>query len=164
MTVHIIAAVGSDLSIGRNGQLLRHISEDLRHFKALTLDSAIVMGRKTWESLPKRPLPKRLNIVVSRNPAFQADGALTATSLADAIALAENHGFDAVYIIGGGEIYRQALPLADVLDLTLVDADCPDADTFFPDFSAGWTLKDSSEGTPAYGQPPYRFATFVRSE
>ncbi|MCM1376975.1 MAG: dihydrofolate reductase [Clostridium sp.] len=164
MEISIIAVVGTDLSIGRGGDLIRHLREDLRHFKALTSGHAVLMGRKTWLSLPKKPLSGRLNIIVSRNKNFQAEGAVTACDLAEGIRIAEEHGEQKLYIIGGGEIYRQCLPLADRLDLTLVEAPCEDADTFFPEYRNEWIELPGSEFIAANGDTPsFRFATFVRS-
>lgn len=135
-TVTIIAAVTRDLAIGHNGDLLYHISDDLRHFKSLTMGHPIVMGRRTFESFPKGALPGRRNIVVSRTPLYSAPGAETVGSLEEALALAgtDAEGIDPgeVFVIGGGQIYRQALPLAHKLELTLIDAERPDADTRFP--------------------------------
>lgn len=140
MSVTIIAALTRDLAIGHQGDLLYHISDDLRHFRALTTGHPIIMGRKTFESFPKGALPDRRNIVVTRNRDYAAAGIETAPSLQAAIELASttpcpgNPGIDAsnIYIIGGGEIYRQALPLADRLELTVIDTERPDADTRFP--------------------------------
>ncbi|MDE6378217.1 MAG: dihydrofolate reductase [Duncaniella sp.] len=135
-TVNIIAAVTLDLAIGDRGDLLYHISEDLRRFRSLTMGHPIVMGRNTFESFPKGALPGRRNIIVTRNPSYSAPGAETAPSLAEALKLAATpaEGIDAsqIFVIGGGQIYGQALPLADNLMLTLIDARRPEADTRFP--------------------------------
>ena len=132
--LHLIVAIDRDGAIGRKGDLLYHISADLKQFKARTMGNTIIMGRRTFESLPKGALPGRRNIVVTRNKAYSAPGAEVAHSLPEALALAATNPMGEPYIIGGAEIYRQALPLADVLHLTLIDASTPDADTFFPDF------------------------------
>lgn len=145
-SIIIIAAVTRDLAIGHRGDLLYHISDDLRRFRSLTMGHPIVMGRTTFESFPKGALPGRRNIIVTRNPSYQAPGAETAESLREALALAATpaEGIDSsrIYIIGGGQIYRQALPLADTLELTLIDAVRPDADTRFPhvELPAGVTM------------------------
>ncbi len=146
MKVSIIAVIGKNRELGKNNKLLWHIKEDLQRFKALTVGHPIIMGRKTWESLPFKPLPSRTNIVVTRNSdfSFKGGGLLKlAGSLEGAIEIAKNaaafaQGFGEpkeVFIIGGGQIYKQALEkgLVDKLYLTLVDADS-DADTFFPDY------------------------------
>ena len=156
----IIAAVASGGALGRNGDLLFHISADLRRFKELTLGHPIIMGRKTFESFPTRPLPGRRNIVVTRNSGYRREGIETASSLEEAIALAGEDCF----VIGGGEIYRQALPLATSLQLTEIAAECPDADTFFPEVSADqWRLtwRGGVQTDPATGVE-YTFAEYTR--
>lgn len=130
MTTIIAAVVPDTYAIGRGGDLLYHVSADLRHFKELTMGGSVVMGRKTFESLPKGALPGRRNIVVTRQKDYQAPGIETAASLPEALELAANDGRE-VFVIGGGEIYRQAFPLADRLELTEIYAPTPpDADTF----------------------------------
>lgn len=126
--VHLIVAIDRRGGIGKSGDQLFYIREDLRHFKSLTMGNTVVMGRKTFEALPKGALPGRRNIVVTRNPGYTAPGADIAVSLEAAIAMAETP----VYIIGGAQIYTQGLPVADVLHITAVDETDEDADTFFP--------------------------------
>lgn len=131
MRITIIAAVTSDGAIGIGGDMLYHISEDLKRFKQITMGHPIIMGRKTFQSLPGGALPGRRNIVISRNPDFAPEGAEVFSSFEKAIAACEN--VDQVMIIGGGEIYRLALPLATDLNLTEIEANAGDsADTFFP--------------------------------
>lgn len=159
----IIAAVGRDGAIGRRGDLAFHISADLRRFKSLTTGNTVVMGRRTFESLPKGALPDRRNIVVTRNPDFAAPSVETAPSLRAALDMGAADECD-TFIIGGGEIYAQAMPMADALQLTLVDADCPEADTFFPIVSPEeWTLTEESEPMrdPKTGLE-YRFVCYCR--
>ncbi len=127
--MNLIVAIDRKGAIGRRGELLYHISADLRRFKALTTGHTVVMGRKTFESLPKGALPNRRNIVVSRQTGFSAPGIEVAHSIESALGMADSSD---IYIIGGAEIYRQALPMADRLLLTVIDAETPDADTFFP--------------------------------
>lgn len=139
----IIAAVGRDGAIGRRGDLIYHISADLRRFKALTTGHTVIMGRRTFESLPKGALPDRCNIVITRTQGYTAPGIEVADSLEQALAMA---GGDDAFIIGGGTVYRAALPLADRLELTAIDADTPDADTFFPPVSeSDWTLQSETD-------------------
>ena len=141
--VTIIAAVGRDRAIGRNGDLVFYVREDLRHFKALTTGHTVVMGRKTFESLPKGALPNRRNIVITRQKDYTAPGIECASSLEEAISMSAG---DEVFVIGGGEIYRQAMSVADCLELTYVDAETPDADTYFPEYLTGeWKEKSRSE-------------------
>jgi dihydrofolate reductase len=131
MKITIIAAVTSDAAIGRGGDMLYHLSEDLKRFKQITMGHPIIMGRKTFQSLPKGALPGRRNIIISRNKNFTAEGAEIYSSLNEAIAACNDAS--EIMIIGGGEIYRLALPLATDLNLTEIDARAGEqADTFFP--------------------------------
>lgn len=131
----IIAAVAKNRVIGRDNQLIWNIPEDMAHFKALTQDQTVLMGRKTWESLPARfrPLPRRRNIVISRQPDFVAPGAELANSLEAGLALAASD--ELIFIIGGAEIYQQAMPLANRLEITEVDL-APEGDSWFPEIAA----------------------------
>lgn len=142
----IVVAVASDNAIGRRGDMLFHIPSDLRHFKAVTLGHPVIMGRKTFESLPKGALPGRRNIVITRNPAYVAPGAETAASLEEALALCSPDEPEPM-IIGGGEIYRQAMEIATTIELTEIGAPGPaDADTFFPEIDPKiWGERSRSE-------------------
>jgi dihydrofolate reductase len=136
----LIAGIARNGAIGRNNALLWRLPEDLAHFKALTLGHPVIMGRKTWYSLPARfrPLPGRRNIVLSRQADLRLDGAEVAASLDAALdACAEAAR---ICVIGGAQLYAEALPRADRLELTEVDADF-DADTFFP----AWNRADFTE-------------------
>ncbi|MEP9371770.1 dihydrofolate reductase [Mesorhizobium sp. KR1-2] len=137
MKLTIYVAIAENGVIGREGGLPWRLSTDLKRFKADTMGKPIVMGRKTWQSFPRRPLPGRLNIVVTRDRDFRAEGAEVVGSLEDAITLATTRarcvvGADEICIVGGGEIYREALPLADRLHVTHVLAEV-DGDTRFPE-------------------------------
>jgi dihydrofolate reductase len=127
----LIAAVARNGVIGNANALPWHLPEDLRHFKELTTGHAVIMGRKTWESLPERfrPLPGRRNLVVTRNPAFAASGATVVDSLE--AALSKVGAGETVFVIGGAELYAHALPLAGRLELTEIDAEFA-GDAFFP--------------------------------
>lgn len=129
--IHIIAAIDRKGAIGKNGDLLFHLRDDLRRFKAITMGNTLVMGRRTFESLPGGALPGRRNIVITRSAEFSAPGVDVAKSPEEAIAMAASGPGD-TFVIGGGQIYAATLPLADVLDLTVVDREDPEADTFFP--------------------------------
>lgn len=159
----IIVAVGHNGAIGRGGDLAFHISADLKRFKALTTGHTVVMGRRTFESLPKGALPDRRNIVVTRNAEFAAPGIETANSLEKALELAAG---DEIFIIGGGEIYRQSMPLADRMEITEIDAECADADTFFPVIdSTEWIAAESTLPpfvTDSKTGLHYRFCTYNR--
>lgn len=128
--ISIVAAVADNLAIGKNQSLLWRLPNDMIFFKNLTKGNTVVMGRKTFESLPKGALPNRTNIVVTRNIEANYPGAYTADSLKNAFDMVED-GQD-IYVIGGGEIYSLALPYADKLYITEVHQSFPDADTFFP--------------------------------
>src|ERR1700728_3113269 len=112
----LVVAIADNGVIGKNGSMPWHISEDMKRFKALTMGHRVVMGRKTWDSLPKKPLPGRVNMVVTRQKDWQDQGALSACSLSQAVADASS----GVVVIGGAEISRQAMPLASRIDLTEV--------------------------------------------
>lgn len=128
-----MAAVARGGVIGRDGTIPWRIPEDLARFRELTTGSAVVMGRKTWDSLPDRfrPLPGRRNVVVTRNPRWSAEGAERASSLREALDSLE--GEPHVYVIGGAEVYAAALPLADELLLTAIDLEV-EGDAYFPDW------------------------------
>ena len=133
MTLSIIVAVAADGAIGRGGDLLFPISADLKRFKAITMGHPIIMGRKTFESFPKGPLPGRRNIVITRNAGYAPEGVTVVHSLDEAIAAARADGTDEAFVIGGSQIYAQAMPVADKLYLTRIEATAPDADAYFPD-------------------------------
>ncbi|MDE6266819.1 MAG: dihydrofolate reductase [Muribaculaceae bacterium] len=161
----IIVAVTANNAIGAGGDLLFHISDDLRRFKQLTLGHPVVMGRRTFESLPAGPLPGRLNIVISRNLPSPADASyMVARSLDEAVTLASAaEGGNEIFIIGGGEIYRQALPLADKIYLTCIDTIADNADTFFPETDPSlWHITESSETRETKSGIKFRFITLQK--
>ena len=137
MKIGLIWAQARGRVIGKGGVMPWHLPEDLAHFKRTTLSHPVVMGRKTWDSLPARfrPLPGRANIVVTRQADWHENGAKPASSLHEALQICENA--DQVWIIGGAQIYAQALPLADELVVTEIDADF-DGDAHAPALSAEW--------------------------
>ena len=160
--VSVIVAADVNGAIGRDGDMLWHISADLRRFKAITTGQAVVMGRKTWESLPRRPLPGRLNVVLTRQQRYMAEGARTAASLSEAIGIAA--GAAEIFIIGGGEIYRQAMPLATRLYLTRILAEADGADTFFPmPDPEEWTRTEYEQYAAQGDTPAFRFENYVRT-
>ena len=128
-SIQAIVAVASDWAIGRQGDLLCHLPADMKHFKEVTMGYSIIMGRKTFESFPRRPLPGRQNIVITRNSDWQYPGATVVHNLDEAIAAAET---DTVFIIGGAQVYELALPRVDVLHLTMIHARWASADAYFP--------------------------------
>ena len=131
MKLAIVVAIAQDGAIGRGGDLLWHLPADLKRFKILTTGHTILMGRKTFESLPKGALPNRRNVVISRHTT-SLPGAEVYPSIADALEALQSLD-EEVYVIGGGEIYRQLLPFVERIYLTRVEATFPDADTFFPE-------------------------------
>jgi dihydrofolate reductase len=138
MLVCLLAGVARNGAIGLDNRLPWRLPEDLKHFRALTMGAPVVMGRKTWDSLPERfrPLPGRHNIVLSRSADFRAEGASVAHTLDEALALAERDAPKRVFVIGGEQIFRDALPKADELELTEVERDF-EGDVFFPAFDRG---------------------------
>lgn len=130
--ISIICAVCKNNAIGKNNQLLFRISNDLKNFKKLTLGNVVIMGRKTYESIGK-PLPSRVNIVISKNKEFNPSNVKVVDSLESAIAQAKLENKE-IFIIGGGQIYAQAINIADKLYLTLINEEVASADTFFPDY------------------------------
>ena len=129
MTICMIAAVGKNLELGKDNNLIWHFKDDMAFFKETTTGSSIIMGRKTFESLPK-VLPRRKNIIITKKEDYKAEGATVVHSISEALNEVES---DTAFIIGGGDIYRQFLPKAEKLYLTEIEAECPDADAYFPE-------------------------------
>lgn len=157
----LIAAVARNGVIGIDNRLPWQLPADLKHFKELTTGHTVIMGRKTWESLPDafRPLPGRLNIVVSRNAAYQAAGGSVVGSLPEALSAAGDT--EMACMIGGAELYRQALPLADRLILTEIDQDYP-GDAFFPAFTSDEWIEVSRLPQVSATGLPFAFVTYER--
>jgi dihydrofolate reductase len=126
----MIVAVGKNYEIGKGNDLIWHFREDMKFFKGTTMGNTVIMGRKTFESLPKA-LPNRRNVVISTNSDYVADGAEVVTSIDEALKIAKHTD---AFIIGGGRIYAEFLPYADKLYLTEIDDECPDAQVYFPQF------------------------------
>ncbi len=158
--ITIIAAIGKNRELGKDNDLIWHLPNDLKRFKKVTSNHYIIMGRKTYESLGK-PLPNRTNIVISRNTSFNAVGCIIVHSLEAAIEAAKADSNP--YILGGAQIYSQAIKIADVLDLTLVDATL-DADVFFPEIDTSIWKETNRQDFKAdeKHQYDYSFVTFVR--
>ncbi|GAA4723564.1 dihydrofolate reductase [Sphingomonas lutea] len=158
--ITIVVARARNGVIGRDGKLPWHLSEDLKRFKRLTMGSVMVMGRKTFDSLPGL-LPGRRHVVLTRDPAWSAPGADTARTVEEAVALAEG---EPISVIGGAEIFALFLPLADRIELTEVLADVA-GDTVMPDprDSGGWREVECEDHPAKEGQPPYRFVTLERA-
>lgn len=151
--------------IGRDGTMPWHLPEDLAHFKETTLGAPVIMGRRTWESLPEqfRPLPGRENLVVTRTLGFQASGAIVVSSLESAIEhAAPSVDADIVWIMGGGQLYREAMPLATELVVTQIELDVPDADTYAPAIGAEWMLDSRSDRMESSTGIGYVFERYTR--
>lgn len=158
----VIAAVARDGGIGRGNELLWRESADQKRFRAVTMGCPVIMGRRTWESLPARfrPLPGRTNIVVTRDPDWRAEGANRAGSLDEALALVPQA--PKAFVIGGAQLYEAALPRADELVLTEIDADFDGADTFFPRWDRAAFERTSCEEHVSAQGISYRFTTYDR--
>lgn len=158
--LNLIYARARNGVIGRDNTLPWHLPEDLAHFKRQTLGCPVIMGRKTWDSLPPRfrPLPGRPNIVISRAPDWRADGALSATTLESALAWCAGH--PEVWVIGGAQIYALALPLAQRVVVTEIDADF-DGDAFAPTLDTAWAETARERHTAASGLG-FSFVTYER--
>jgi dihydrofolate reductase len=159
----VIAALARNRAIGRDNALLWHLPEDMKHFREATTGHPVIMGRRTWESLPERfrPLPGRRNLVVTRQAQWQAAGAGRAGSLEDA--LAQLAGVPLAFVIGGAELYAAALPLADELLLTEIDQDF-DGDCHFPPLPPGFTeVSRASHRAAAPNDFGFAFVTYRRA-
>ncbi|TKT80114.1 dihydrofolate reductase [Aquamicrobium sp. LC103] len=167
MKTAIVVAIGENGVIGNDGGLPWRLSTDMKRFKAQTMGKPIIMGRKTWESFPRRPLPGRLNIVITRDGNYRAEGARVVGSLGEAIAIAreqaEADGIDEICVIGGGEIYAQALNSADTLHVTHVAA-APRGDTRFPEIDPETWYVAEEESFPAGEKDshPTRYVVYER--
>ena len=148
--------------IGKDGAMPWHLPEDLAHFKRTTLSHPVIMGRKTWDSLPARfrPLPGRVNIVITRQADWQENGAQRASNLREALQKCESA--TQVWVIGGAQIYAQALPLADELVVTEIDA-AFDGDAFAPTIGPEWHAAQASDWLTAGNGLRYRFVRYRRS-
>lgn len=162
MRITLVAAVAANGVIGRDGGLPWRLSGDLKRFKALTLGKPVIMGRRTFASIG-RPLPGRLNIVITRDPAAAFDGATAVHSLDEALAAARAAGAAEAMVIGGAEIYALALPLAERLELTEVAA-APEGDAFFPAHDRAAWRETAREAQPEAGpeSPAHAFVTLER--
>lgn len=161
--VSIVAAIGRNRELGNGNSLLWHIPEDLRRFKRLTLGHPVIMGRKTFDSIVAllgKPLPGRTNIVVTRDPSWHVEGALRTGSLEEALEMARSLDTEEVFIGGGAQVWKQALPHVTRLYLTLIDDEKP-ADTFFPVYETQFT-KVLSEQSGEHGDIRYRWVDLER--
>lgn len=158
--ISIIVAVADDWGIGKNNDLLWHLPEDLKRFKKLTTGNTIIMGKRTWESLPRRPLPNRKNVVITDIPGESFEGAVTVYSIDDAVSSCRDDA--EAFIIGGGSIYRQFMPIADRLYITHVHRKA-EADVFFPKIDKKvWKVVEKEEFTPEGDGIPYTYVIYDR--
>ena len=158
--ISIIAAVASgNRALGKDNKLIYYIHEDLKRFRKLTEGHVIIMGRKTFESIGQ-PLPNRISIIITRDPEYMAEGCIVVHSLDEALRLPSvAQGDNEVFVIGGGQIYQEAIKLADKLYLTIVEGN-PDADTFFPDYSEfKKVISEESKESAGY---KYKFITLEK--
>ena len=162
MKLHLIFARSTNGVIGKNNTLPWHLPEDMAHFKRTTMGCPVIMGRKTWDSLPPkfRPLPGRINVVVTRQAHWQASGALRAHSLIEALALCADNS-DA-WVIGGAEIYAHALPLATTAVVTEIDA-AYEGDAFAPQFGPQWSETVRERHVSSTGLN-FSFVTYTRTQ
>lgn len=159
MTISAIIAMSKNRVIGKDNQIPWHLSADLKYFKRTTLHHHIIMGRKTFLSIGN-PLPKRTNIVLTRNPFFIASNVLVATSIEDGLQLARDNGEEEAFIIGGGEIYRQSMPYLDKIYLTLIDVEV-EGDVFFPELDETQWKLISEEAHDADEKNEYNYSFLV---
>ena len=139
MQISLVVAAAENNAIGLNGELLWRLPKDMKFFKDTTYGHHVLMGRKSYESLPPkfRPLPGRPNVIITRNKDFKAEGCKVVSSVEEGIQFAKDNGEQELMVLGGGEIYKQALALADRIYLTRVHHSFPNADTFFPELPIG---------------------------
>ena len=161
--ISAIVAVDKDWGIGYQGQLLEHLSPDMKYFKELTMGNIVIMGRKTWDSLPQHPLPNRINFVITHNN-HQSSEMTAFISMDEALQrLKDAYEEDEWFVIGGGSIYEQLLPLCDRVYLTMIGKAHKDVDTYFPnlDKDPNWEI-DTCTDLRDYNGIPYAFLTYER--
>jgi dihydrofolate reductase len=157
--ISIIAAIAEkNRAIGKANKLLWHIPKDLKRFKGLTVGHVIIMGQKTFDSIGKS-LPGRTSIVISRNPEFHPENIIIAESIEESLAKAKKIEKEEIFVIGGGQIYQQFMPIADKLYLTIVEGEF-EADTFFPDYSEFSKIINEEKGSD--GKYNYKFVELIR--
>lgn len=163
LTVNIIAAVAMNGAIGRDNALMWHLKGDMKFFKETTMGGCVIMGRKTFDSIG-RALPGRLNIVISRSTPDLPEGVRLASGLEEALEICRADGRKECFIMGGGQIYKEAMGIADTLLITRVFCSPDDADTFFPPIDADlWDIAEESEVMKDDGgEIEYRFEKFIK--
>ena len=161
--ISIIVAVSENYAIGKKGDLLCHLPADLKHFKEITSGKTVLMGERTFFSLPKHPLPNRRNIVLTDVPGKTFEGAETVYSIPELLAKVTDE--EEAFVIGGGMVYRQMMPLADKLYITHIHHRWDDADTFFPEIKESeWKLLSAEKHFADENNPyPFTFAEYIRN-
>lgn len=159
-TISAIAAIGNNRELGKDNGLIWRIPADLTRLKKLTTGHPLIMGRKTYESIG-RPLPKRTNIVISRQPDYDAPGCMVVSSLDEALSAARAKDNQAIFIFGGAAIYAAALPHTDKLYLTLIDAEEPAAETFFPEYTNDFAVTKTYPAA-THGDILYQWVDYAR--
>ena len=170
MQINLIWAQARNRVIGNKGTMPWHLPEDLAHLKRMTLGYPVVMGRKTWDSIPPkfRPLPGRTNVVITRQVDWRADGALPANNMIEALSICEHMSIildpspEQVWVIGGAQIYAQALPLAKRVVVTEIDSDF-EGDAFAPTLGSEWQETEREQQTSKTGLA-FSFVTYIRKE
>tara|TARA_R110002050_G_scaffold149571_2_gene276251 strand:+ start:1806 stop:2300 length:495 start_codon:yes stop_codon:yes gene_type:complete len=160
MNITLIAAMAENRVIGKDNQLIWHFPDDLKHFKQLTSGHHVIMGRKTFESVG-RPLPNRTNIIITRQDEYRVEGCLIAHSIEEAISMVKND--ERPFIVGGAEIYKQALDFADTIELTIIHGNY-EGDSYFPEFDLGiWKLaRGEKKEADAKHIHPFEFLTYKK--
>ena len=166
MTISLIVAAANNHAIGKNNQMLWYMPEDFKYFKNQTWGLPVLMGRRTFQALESKALPGRLNIILSRDKHFEAEGAVVINKLEDALFMAQEHHYNELMVIGGAEIYKLLLPRANKIYLTRIDASFEDADAFFPELNTKEWEKSASFPHEADEKNPYAytFETWIRKK
>lgn len=163
-TLSIIVAIADDNAIGKNNDLLWRMPADMKHFKALTTGHTVIMGRKTFESLPNGSLPNRKNVVLTSMPKAQFTNCFVSKSIHDALDICKDD--DQIFIIGGAQVYKHSLDIANKMYITRVHTNFPDADTHFP--NVNWDLWEETERQDFEADEknpyPYTFLTYIRKK
>lgn len=158
MIISLVVAASENNAIGKNNKLLWHLPNDLKFFKNVTWAMPVAMGRKSFESIGSKPLNGRLNIVITRQKDFEAPGAVVVGSLKDAVFIAGEHDYNELMVLGGGEIYKEAITNADKIYITRVHAIFEDADTFFPEIDTRKWVLTSNQDFPVDEKHAYPYS------
>lgn len=157
MNITLIVAAAKNNAIGKNNQMLWYMPEDFKYFKNQTWGLPVLMGRRTFQALESKALPGRLNIILSRDKSFKAEGAVVVNKLDDGFFMAQEHHYNELMVIGGAEIYKLLLPKANKVYLTRIDASFEDADAYFPELDPKQWNKTASYPHEADAKNPYAY-------